>query len=230
VYLADGSMAPGFKSIHFGSPNEYAFEYLMSGGDNSLHLVMGLRKPNERGELSLKSKPYAGKFFMSGAAAGRVYLFDPEVRLDPAQYHGNVPTAISAEEWMRDVGPFLAREAKRRGAPIRVEGEHVSVRLEGHWASLALRRSVSQARADQGGEGGAGSRRGAASARADRRRVATDPLVAARRDPLVATRGSARRGSLRSLAQSHETRHCEPQAQADHQPTEDQHPTFWART
>ncbi|HYM82111.1 MAG TPA: glutamate synthase-related protein [Candidatus Limnocylindria bacterium] len=134
VNLPDGkTRAPGFKSIHFGSPNEYAFEYLMSGGDNSLHVVMGLRKPGARGELALRPKPYAGKFLMSGAAAGRVYLFDPEVKLDRAQHHGNVPSAITAEEWMRDVAPFIAREAKRRGAPIRIEGEHILVRLEGEW-------------------------------------------------------------------------------------------------
>jgi glutamate synthase domain-containing protein 3/ferredoxin len=134
VYLEDGkTFAPGFKSIHFGSPNEYAFEYLMSGGENSLHVVLGLKKPGARGELSLKPKPYAGKFFMSGSAAGRVYVFDPERRLDPAQHRGNVEAEIAAEEWAGDVGPFIAREARRRGAPIRIEGESVAVRLDGAW-------------------------------------------------------------------------------------------------
>jgi glutamate synthase domain-containing protein 2 len=134
VTLEDGrTPAPGFKSIHFGSPNEYAFEYLMAGGDNSLHVVMGLRKPDERGELSLKPRPYSGKFFMSGAAAGRVFVFDPLVRLDPAQYSGNVLSAISSEEWARDLGPFVAAEAARRGLPIRIEGDYVTIRLEGAW-------------------------------------------------------------------------------------------------
>lgn len=134
VTLADGrTPAPGFKSIHFGTPNEYAFEYLMSGGENSLHVVMGFEKPDARGELRLKHKPYAGKFFMSGAAAGRVFVFDPRVALDPAQYHGNVLSAISASEWAEDLGPFVARESRRRGLPIRIEGEHVTVRLDGQW-------------------------------------------------------------------------------------------------
>ncbi|MEK7330593.1 MAG: hypothetical protein AAB113_07305, partial [Candidatus Eisenbacteria bacterium] len=134
VTLADGrTPAPGFKTIHFGSPNEYAFEYLMSGGDNSLHVVMGFEKPDQRGELRLKPKPYAGKFFMSGAAAGRVFVFDPQVKLDPAQYHGNVLTAITPDEWAKDLGPFVARESRRRGLPIRIEGEHITVRLEGQW-------------------------------------------------------------------------------------------------
>src|SRR5665811_1344617 len=91
VLLDDGETpAQGFRSIHFGTPNEYAFEYLMSGGDNSLHVVMGLAKPDARGELSLKAKLPFGKFFMSGVAAGRVFVFYPEDRLEPAQYHGNV--------------------------------------------------------------------------------------------------------------------------------------------
>ncbi len=134
VYLEDGkTLAPGFKSIHFGSPNEYAFEYLMSGGENSLHVVLGLAKPDARGELSLKPKPYAGKFLMSGSAAGRVYVFDPERRLDSAQHRGNVEDAIAPEEWAEDVAPFVAREARRRGAPIRIEGDSISVRLDGAW-------------------------------------------------------------------------------------------------
>jgi hypothetical protein len=105
----------------------------MSGGENSLHVVMGLRKPDAKGELALKAKPYSGKFFMSGAAAGRVYVFDPLVKLEPAQYHGNLLSAISAAEWSEELGPFVAREAKKRGLPIRIEGEHVTVRLEGEW-------------------------------------------------------------------------------------------------
>jgi glutamate synthase domain-containing protein 3 len=134
VFLADGrTPAPGFKSIHFGSPNEYAFEYLMSGGENSLHVVMGLRKPDARGQLALRPKPYAGKFFMSGAAAGRVFVFDPYARLDPAQYRGNVLSGITPEEWSKDLAPFLSREARRRGAPIRIDGDSLWVRLEGEW-------------------------------------------------------------------------------------------------
>jgi len=133
VALADGSPAPGFKSIHFGSPNEYAFEYLMSGGENSLHVVMGLRKPNAKGELALRPRPYAGKFFMSGAAAGRVFVFDPWVRLDRAQYRGNVLSAIAPEEWANEVAPLIEREAQRRGAPIRIEGDHITIRLDGEW-------------------------------------------------------------------------------------------------
>ncbi len=134
VVLADGKTeAPGLKSIHFGTPNEYAFEYLMSGGDNSLHVVMGLKKPDSRGELALRHKPYAAKFFMSGAAAGRVFVFDPLVRLDPKQYHGNVLSAIASDEWANVLGPFVARESKRRGLPIRIEGDHITIRLEGEW-------------------------------------------------------------------------------------------------
>ncbi len=134
VFLADGrTAAPGFKSIHFGSPNEYAFEYLMSGGENSLHVVMGLSKPDARGELALRPKPYSGKFFMSGAAAGRVFVFDPFNRLDPAQYRGNVLSGITPQEWSGELAPFIEREARRRGAPIRIEHDSIWVRLEGEW-------------------------------------------------------------------------------------------------
>jgi len=55
------------------------------------------------------------------------------VRLDPAQYHGNVLSSILAEEWTREVAPFIAREARRRGLPLRIDGDYVTLRLEGHW-------------------------------------------------------------------------------------------------
>ena len=70
---------------------------------------------------------------MSGAAAGRVFVFDPQARLDPAQYAGNVLSSITPDEWTKDLAPFVARESKRRGVPVRIEGEFVTVRLDGEW-------------------------------------------------------------------------------------------------
>ncbi|MFQ5600849.1 MAG: glutamate synthase-related protein [Candidatus Krumholzibacteriia bacterium] len=138
VHLDDGvTVAPGLKSIHFGAPNEYAFEYLMSGGDNSLHVVMGLEKPDRRGQLHLRRRPYAGKFFMSGAAAGRVFVFDPDGRMEAAQVHGNESQRPTAEEWDRDVGPFVTAEAAKRGLPIQVVPGGLRIRLAGEWREYA---------------------------------------------------------------------------------------------
>ena len=180
--------APGFKSIHFGSPNEYAFEYLMSGGDNSLHVVMGLRKPDARGELTLKSKPYAGKFFMSGAAAGRRV----RVRSRGEARSRAVRTATCCRRsrprsGSRTLGRSSPRAAQRRGAPIRVEGENITVRLDGELAALALRRGVRQADPGQGREGRPGAGRGAAGAGPDRRGV----IATARRPPRRISRTEA---------------------------------------
>jgi len=137
VFEDDGhTLAPGLKSIHFGSPNEYAFEYLMSGGENSMHVVMGLDKPDGRGQLRLRRRPYAGKFFMSGAAAGRVFVFDPENRMEPAQVRGNLATPLGADEWDAEVGPFVAHEAAQRGLPIEVKRGGLRIQLDGTWRDL----------------------------------------------------------------------------------------------
>ena len=133
VTLADDTPAPGFKSIHMGSPNEYAFEYLMSGGDNSCHVVLGLAKPDRHGQLAQRSRPYSGKFFMSGAAAGRLFLLDPARRLEREQYRGNVAVPISAAEWTRDVAPLINTEARLRGAPLRAGEDHFEIRLGDAW-------------------------------------------------------------------------------------------------
>ena len=134
VYLEDGTtFAGGLKSIHFGSPNEYAFEYLMSGGENSLHVVMGFEKPDARGHLQLRPRPYAGKFFMSGAAAGRVYVFDPEHRMESAQVHGNQADPVTVAEWDAEVGPFIAAHARKRGLPLEVVPGGMRLALGGVW-------------------------------------------------------------------------------------------------
>ena len=62
-----------------------------------------------------------------------MFVFDPLARLDPAQYHGNVLSSITPEEWSRDLAPLVATESRRRGLPIRIEGEHITVKLEGEW-------------------------------------------------------------------------------------------------
>jgi hypothetical protein len=62
-----------------------------------------------------------------------VFVFDPYNRLDPAQYRGNVLSGITPEEWANDLAPFIAREARRRGAPIRIEQDSIRVRLESDW-------------------------------------------------------------------------------------------------
>lgn len=64
--------------------------------------------------VALRHQPYAAKFLMSGAAAGRVFVFDSLVRLDPDQYHGNVLSATISDEWSRELRPSIAREARRR--------------------------------------------------------------------------------------------------------------------
>jgi len=70
---------------------------------------------------------------MSAVAARRAFVFDPEARLEPAQYHGNVIEEITAAEWAADLAPFLAAEAARRGAPLRVEDDEVVLRVQGEW-------------------------------------------------------------------------------------------------
>jgi len=138
VYLEDGvTLAGGLKSIHFGSPNEYAFEYLMSGGENSLHVVLGLEKPDGKGQLQLRSRPYAGKFFMSGAAAGRVFVFDPDKRMEAAQFHGNAATPVDVAEWDTEVGPFIAAEAAKRGMPLEVVPGGMRLLVGGTWRDYA---------------------------------------------------------------------------------------------
>jgi glutamate synthase domain-containing protein 2/glutamate synthase domain-containing protein 3 len=138
VCLEDGTTpAQGLKSIHFGSPNEYAFEYLMSGGDNSLHVVMGLEKPDAKGHLQPRPRPYGGKFFMSGAAAGRVYVFDPNRTLEPAQVHGNQAEPVTAAEWDAELGPFVAAEAATRSLPMQVVPGGFRIQLGGAWRDLA---------------------------------------------------------------------------------------------
>ena len=62
-----------------------------------------------------------------------MFVLDPEGTLDSAQYHGNVIEQITPAEWAGDLASFLAAEAARRGAPLRVEDDMVVLRLQGEW-------------------------------------------------------------------------------------------------
>jgi hypothetical protein len=62
-----------------------------------------------------------------------VFVFDPARALEAGQYAGNVAEPVTAEDWTRDLGPFVAREAARRGAPIRIDVDHIDIRLAGTW-------------------------------------------------------------------------------------------------
>ncbi len=63
-----------------------------------------------------------------------MFVFDPERRLDPAQYHGNVVEEIEPDEWARRSWRRSSPPRRRcRGAPLRVEGDEIVVRLEGEW-------------------------------------------------------------------------------------------------
>jgi hypothetical protein len=99
--------------------------------------VLGIQKPDARGELHLRPRPYAGKFFMSGAAAGRVFVFDPERRMEPAQWHGNEATPVTPDEWDSEVGPFVAAHAGERGLPLEVVPGGLRIRLGGAWRDYA---------------------------------------------------------------------------------------------
>jgi len=91
VLLADGKTpAPGLKTIHFGSPNEYAFEYLMSGGENSLHVVMGLEKPDGRGQLQLTLFCIALQVEIGVHAARGLRTVGLHLHRQPAAHRGRV--------------------------------------------------------------------------------------------------------------------------------------------
>jgi hypothetical protein len=98
---------------------------------------MGLEKPDARGHLVARPRPYAGKFFMSGAAAGRVYVFDPNRTLEPGQVHGNAGEPVTAAEWDAEVGPFVAAEAAKRGLPMQVVPGGFRIQLAGAWRDFA---------------------------------------------------------------------------------------------
>jgi hypothetical protein len=44
-----------------------------------------------------------------------------------------VLSSIPADEWANDVAPFIRAESKRRGLPLRIDGEYLTLRLEGQW-------------------------------------------------------------------------------------------------
>jgi hypothetical protein len=74
---------------------------------------------------------------MSGAAAGRVYMFDPLKHLEPAQHHGNAAERTTEVEWNDEVGPCVAAAAATRALPLEVVRGSIRIAIGGEWRDYA---------------------------------------------------------------------------------------------
>ena len=135
VLLDDGETpAQGFKSIHFGTPNEYAFEYLMSGRRQLAARGAGPRQARRARRAQSQGQALLRQVLHERAPPpAACSCSTPRTGSTPRSTTATCSRRSTDEEWRDELAPFLAAEARAARRPDRVEGDDVGIRLEGEW-------------------------------------------------------------------------------------------------
>ena len=121
---------PGLQVNIVGTAYEHLCQALMGGSVLVLGLFLGYD-----GILHRMDSPYKGAKILAGASAGEAIFYDPDVRLDKAQYKGCVVHPVDDKKWAEIVDRLLHLE-KTFGLDISQENNHLTVPIDGHLQTL----------------------------------------------------------------------------------------------
>jgi len=121
---------PGLQVNIVGTAYEHLCQALMGGSV----LVLGLFRGYD-GILHRMDSPYKGAKILAGASAGEVLFYDPDVRLDKAQYKGCVVQPVDDKKWAEIVDRLLHLESIF-GLGFSHENNHCTVHIDGHLQTL----------------------------------------------------------------------------------------------
>jgi hypothetical protein len=79
--------------------------------------------------------PYKGAKILAGASAGEVLFYDPDVRLDKAQYKGCVVQPVDDKKWA-EIASRLMHLNRIFGLDISQENSQLTVYIDGHLETL----------------------------------------------------------------------------------------------
>ncbi len=116
---------PGLEVNIVGTAYEHLCQALMGGSV----IMLGLYRDNE-GILHRRPSPYSGGKILAGASAGEVIFYDPDKRLEEAQYKGCQAKPIDDQKWEEIMRRLLHLE-KVFGLGITRENGHLAIRMDG---------------------------------------------------------------------------------------------------
>ena len=106
-----------------------AFEHLCQAMMGGSVIMLGLYRTDD-GLLHRLPSPYSGAKILAGASAGEVMFYDPDKRLEEAQYKGCAQRSIDDEKWKEIVSRLLHLE-NLFGLGIEKENSHLTIGLDG---------------------------------------------------------------------------------------------------
>jgi len=116
---------PGLQVNIVGTAIEHLCQAFMGGTVVMLGLFRGYD-----GILRRLPSPYSGAKILAGASAGEILFYDPDNKLDPAQYKGSVVHPIDDKKW-KEVMERLMRLEGMFALGFSRENNHLTVRING---------------------------------------------------------------------------------------------------
>jgi glutamate synthase domain-containing protein 1/glutamate synthase domain-containing protein 3 len=121
---------PGLQVNIVGTAHEHLCQALMGGSVMMLGLFWGTD-----GILHRMDSPYSGGKILAGASAGEVIFFDPERRLNEAQYKSCISQPIDNQKWGEIMGRLINLEEIFSLGISRKNG-YLNVVIDGHLHAL----------------------------------------------------------------------------------------------
>jgi len=121
---------PGLEVNIVGTAYEHLCQALMGGSVVMLGLFRGYD-----GILHRMDSPYKGAKILAGASAGEVIFYDPNGRLEEAQYKGCVVHLIDDKKWTEIVGRLISLE-NIFNLGISKENDQITLRIDGHLETM----------------------------------------------------------------------------------------------
>jgi glutamate synthase domain-containing protein 2/FAD/FMN-containing dehydrogenase/glutamate synthase domain-containing protein 3/ferredoxin/glutamate synthase domain-containing protein 1 len=121
---------PGLEVNIVGTAYEHLCQALMGGSV----LLLGLFWGND-GVLRRMDSPYRGGKILAGASAGEIIFFDPEGRLEEAQYKSCRDQPVDQEKWEQIVGRLMNLE-KIFGLGLSRKNGHLTATIDGNLQTI----------------------------------------------------------------------------------------------
>jgi glutamate synthase domain-containing protein 3 len=122
---------PGLQVNIVGTAYEHLGQALMGGSV----LMLGLFRGYD-GLIHRMDSPYKGAKILAGASAGEAIFYDPNRRLEEAQYKGCAVHPIDDNKW-KEMIDRLIHLGNIFGLGISRENSHLTLRIEGHLETVA---------------------------------------------------------------------------------------------
>jgi glutamate synthase domain-containing protein 2/FAD/FMN-containing dehydrogenase/glutamate synthase domain-containing protein 3/ferredoxin/glutamate synthase domain-containing protein 1 len=121
---------PGLEVNIVGTAYEHLCQAFMGGSV----IMLGLYRGND-GIVRRMDSPYKGAKILAGASAGEIVFYDPEARVEEAQYKSCIVHPIDHEKWTEIMHRLMNLE-KIFGLGISRENSHLTAMIDGHPQAL----------------------------------------------------------------------------------------------